>query len=507
MIQAISKESVKSRLEKDMCEQSYYEFCRCAFKQIESETEFLSNWHIKYICAILQVEIQRIAKGLPRRKDIIINVPPRSMKSYIVSVLLNAWAWTRFPHLKFITTSYSGELAIDQAVITRRLIETEWYQNKWPFVQFEEDENRRAKFANTMGGFRKSTGTGGNVTGTGGDIIICDDPQDPLGADSEADRKSTLNWYRRTFYNRLNNSKVGLRIIIMQRLHMEDVTGFLLDNGDYRHICIPVEETGDIKPAILKKQYKDGLFWPEKFGRRMLDDYRRELGSYGFTGQYLQRPVPEEGGIWKIEWWQYYAKLPEVQPSNIIQSWDTAFKKGENNDYSVCSTWYQFDEDFYLVDITKERYEFPELKRMVKSLYEKYRPYKIIVEDKASGQSLIQELKRDGALPVYPVKVDRDKIARANAVSPIIEQGRVYLPESASWVSEFIKETSNFPFAPHDDQVDSVSQGLSELLSLGRSVIRIAGIKDVSDNQEPNPKSIVERSAKSHIDRRGSVLI
>ena len=163
--------------------------------------------------------------------------------------------------------------------------------------------------------------------------------------------------------------------------------------------------------------------------------------------------------IIKREWWKYYRERPAF--TRIIQSWDTAFKTKTSNDYSVCTTWGEAQSGYYLLDCWRRRVEFPELKRAVVSLYSRDKPQVVVVEDEASGQSLIQELKRETRIPILPIKADKDKVARVNAVSPLIEAGKVYIPESAPWVHEFIEECSSFPTGEHDDQVDTMSQAMS----------------------------------------------
>ena len=180
---------------------------------------------------------------------------------------------------------------------------------------------------------------------------------------------------------------------------------------------------------------------------------------YVFAGQYMQRPAPLGGGIFKEAWWRYYSALPKVK--RIIQSWDTSFKVKEQNDYSVCTTWAECDAGYYLIDRFKDKMEYPELKRTAINLANTHKPNAILVEDKASGQSLIQELRRDTKLPVVAIQVDSDKVSRAHATTPLIESGRVFLPEEAPWLLDYIAQLGTFPNAAHDDDVDSTTQALN----------------------------------------------
>lgn len=203
--------------------------------------------------------------------------------------------------------------------------------------------------------------------------------------------------------------------------------------------------------------------FPDRFGEKQVRELEISLGSYASAGQLQQRPSPPGGGIFKTSWWQYYRDggLPPVK--RIVHSWDTAFKTGSDNDFSVRTIWAETDRGFYLLDLWKEKVEFPDLKRMVSSFKAEHHPQTILVEDKASGQSLIQELQRDTVLPIIPVKVDKDKVARAFAVTPLIEAGRVFLPEGAPWLADFVASLAAFPNAAHDDDVDSTTQALAYL--------------------------------------------
>ena len=198
--------------------------------------------------------------------------------------------------------------------------------------------------------------------------------------------------------------------------------------------------------------------WPEQYPLDVLTNIRATLGSRSFEALYQCSPTRAEGGVFKRAWWHYYKEPPQFLRK--IHSWDTAFKEKTQNDYSVCTVWGVTKTGYYLLDCIKKRVEFPELKIMAKSLYERDHPAAVYIEDKASGQSLIQELKRESNLPIIPVKVDIDKVARATAVTPLIEAGRVYLPEHASWLYDYVNELSSFPTGEHDDQVDSTTQAL-----------------------------------------------
>ena len=489
------------------CEESLYEFSKKAWEVVEPGTTFIDNWHIKIICAYLEAVRAREIRNL------IITVPPRHMKSLLVSVFWPVWCWIKEPGLRWIFSSYSGDLAIRDSVKCRRIIESDWYKKHWgKNYQLTSDQNVKSRFENNKTGFRMAAGVGGSITGEGGDFIVCDDPHNLKEIHSDLKRETVISWWREVMSTRLNDPKRSCRVIVMQRGHQADLVGSLLEQGLYEHLNLRgIAETDEsIKyPCSDKVETRKAgeVLWEERFPREILDDLRTQLGTAAFSAQIQQRPTALGGGIIKGEWFIDYKDIPEDGLIQTIQSWDTAFKEKEGNDYSVCTTWKEYKHGYYLIDIWRKRVEYPELLRAAEVLYKAHRPGKVLIEDKASGQSLIQSLKRDTSLPIFAIKVDRDKVSRANSISPAIESGNVYVNKKAHWYKDFEIECENFPNGAHDDQVDSLTQGLTELLKLGQSVIRIAGIRDVSTNKERDPRSIIHREPKSNVNGRGSVFI
>lgn len=455
-----------AQVNKAIAEAEYYDFLLQAWPVVEPTTPLENNWHIKYLCDILQYEIERIAKGQPKDKDIIINIPPRSLKSTITTVMLNAWAWARWPHLKFIGASYGGDLAVELSTKTRRLLESDWYRRNWgDMVKFADDQNQKARYENTAGGVRKSVGVGSGLTGSGADCILIDDPLSPLDANSQAARDEHITWFKETAYSRLNDQTRGLRVVIMQRLHEEDLTGWLLRNqpDKWRHICLPATDEYPIAPEEVRANYKDGLFFPSRFSRPVLTDAKTTMGIYGYSGQMGQSPVPAGGGIFKRDWFKRYRELPG-KIHGYIWSWDTAGKTGEENDYSVGGLWALHDTGYYLVKVIRQRLEYPDLRRAVEDEFNAHRTNAVLVEDKSSGQAVLQDLKRSTDLPIIGrmTKGDKhatqDKVTRAHLASPTVEAGKVHIPEAAPWVADYISELTMFPNGAHDDQVDMTTQ-------------------------------------------------
>lgn len=459
------------QVNKELAERSYYEFFLQAWPILEPTTDLEDNWHVEYLCDELQDAVERIARGEQKPFDIIINIPPRTLKSSIVTVTLNAWAWTRWPHLKFIATSYGADLAISLALKTRRLIESPWYHENWgDKVKLTDDQNTKGLYETEAGGMRKSVGVGGAITGSGGDVLIVDDPINPLKAHSEVELKNCITWFKETLYSRLNNQKVGLRIIIMQRLHQEDLTGYVLENQPdlWKHICIPVSSDYEIKPGELAEKYQAGLFFPSRFNPDTIAQAKTTLGTYGFAGQMGQKPSPLGGGIIKTSWFRTLKELPNTI-YNIYDSWDCAVKTEEENDYSVRLRIGEFRLGYCILDVQRIKVEYPELERLVKINGSQDNVNGVLVEDKSSGQQVKQSLKRLKGLNIVTLCMDEkkekqimklDKVTRANLVTPMIETGKVFVPENAPWLADFFNELSLFPNGKHDDQVDALTQAL-----------------------------------------------
>jgi predicted phage terminase large subunit-like protein len=419
------------------------------------------NHHHKTICDALE----DVFHG--RTKRLIINVPPRYSKTEIAVLNFVTWCFGKVPDCEFIHASYSSTLAENNSSNAQQIMVHEGYAELFPETRLAS--NAKAHWKTSAGGVMYATGSGGSVTGFGagkmrdgfGGAIIIDDPHKASEASSDTMRNSVIDWYQTTLSSRTNNPDTPI-IVIMQRLHESDLAGWLLAGGsgeEWKEVVIP---------AINDR---DEALWPWKHDIETLRQMERS-SPYVFAGQYMQSPAPLGGGIFKTAWWQWYR--PDAAPKfrRVVQSWDTAFKTKEANDYSVCTTWGETDTGFYLLDIWKDKQEFPDLKRTIVSLAAKWRPNAILIEDKASGQSLIQDLRRETRLAIIPITPTRDKVARANLVTPIIESGRVYLPEGHPESAALVHSASQFPNGAHDDDVDSVTQALTYMTS-GQQMQRI----------------------------------
>lgn len=481
------------------CEESYYMFVRHAWDVLEPQTEFCDNWHIRYICDLLQKEVERIAAKHPKTHDIVINVPPRSMKSYLVTIFLAPWAWTRYPHLRFINVSYEEGLAIDLCMKSRRLIESQWYQSLWSDkFKLTSDQNTKKYYDNDKGGFRRGCPIN-SITGFGCDVLAYDDPQNPKKAESDIERENTKQAYGQTGYSRLNDQTIGLRLVIQQRLHEDDLTGYLIKNDPkkYLHICIPAEETDDIAPSALRDNYKDGLFWPERFTWQQLADAKlpTNLGAYGYAGQYLQSPAPPEGGTFQRVWWRFWVpadrndllspsykdvtgvyrtakmvKLPDRFDS-VVDSWDTAVEGGVTNDFYAGIKVGKLGSQKYLLTAAHEQMEYPEAKRRIRELWERSpQSSAVLLEKSSNGPAIKADLGTDvpGIITIPTGKLSKEERVRIYDTVPYaaqVEAGNCYLPHPtmASWVPGFIEEHAKFPKGTHDDYVDAAAQACNYL--------------------------------------------
>jgi predicted phage terminase large subunit-like protein len=399
--------------------------------------------------------LEAVERGEIRR--LMIAMPPRHGKSLLSTEIFPAWYLGRRPGRAIISASYGQELADDFGRKVRNFVISPRHRAVFPECRVADVFSMR-RFGTTAGGSYYSVGRGGAITGRGADLLLLDDLlKDAEEAGSETIRCALHKWFASVAYPRLQPD--AAMVFVSTRWHEDDLAGWLLRQaqaGLWKVLSLPA--IAEVDESF--RRAGDPL-WPEAFSLQRLEDIRLTIGSPAWTSLYQQRPSAAEGTVFRREWWQLYRDLPPCQ--RIIQSWDTAFKTGSENDYSACTTWGVFPNAYYLIAFWRGRDAFPELKRRVNEFAEVWKPNQILVEDKASGQSLIQELQSDSRLPIIPIKVDSDKRARAEAVTPLIEAGKVFLPEGAPWLTDFVDELAAFPTGVHDDAVDSTTQALNFL--------------------------------------------
>ncbi len=412
--------------------------------------------HLRILVGVLE----RVERGELDR--VIICMPPRHGKSMTTSQLFPAWYLGRNPTKSIIASSYGQELASDFGRRTRNFASERLHRQIFPDCVIADDSDSVHRFHTTAGGAYYAVGAGGPLTGRGADLLLIDDPiKSAEDARSAAFRRSLQDWYESVAYTRLEPG--GAVVLIQTRWHESDLAGWLLkEHASEGWKVISLAAIGETNEGWRNKG--DPL-WGARFPLETLARIREAIGTAAWTALYQQRPVSEEGGVFKRQWWREYAGVVECH--RTIFSLDCAFKTGQANDYSVVAVVGEAKDGYYLRHVSRGRWEFPELKRQSVALAEIWKPHAVLIEDAASGQSLIQALKAETRLPILPVKPMGDKQSRAHAVSPLVESGRVFVPSEAPWLADFLDEATSFPSSAHDDQIDAIAQALSYLRGKG----------------------------------------
>ncbi len=447
------------KLRNAILRQDFTSFLYKTFTTINPVDEYIHNWHIDYICHYLE----RVNRGEIKR--LIINMPPRALKSICVSVAWPAWLLGNNPANRILTASYSRTLSEKHSLDCRMIMESDWYKQTFPWTKLSKTQNQKSKFMTNYYGFRFATSVGASVTGEGGDILIIDDPHNPSHVNSKAMREKTLEWYDKTFSSRLNDKKSGAIVLVMQRLHPEDLTAHILNKSgsNWHQLSLPAIFTEEREINYAGKSFKvkeNEPLQPIKEDHATLKQIEAELGNFNFSAQYLQEPLPLDGNMVNPEDIIFYKEMPK-RLSQIVQSWDTAIKSGEKSDYSVGTTWAVVGNEFYLLELHRQKLEYSQLKQAITKAAKVWKPSRILIEDKASGQSLLQDLSYETRLPLKKITPIKDKITRFARIIPYFENHRVLVPEGSSWVKNFISEITTFPSSKHDDIVDSTSHFLN----------------------------------------------
>lgn len=436
-------------------------FVERVFEELNGAAPYLDNFHIAMMCA----ELEAVRNGVSRR--LAISVPPRNLKSIVASVAFPAWMLGHNPHWKIMCASYGLQLSESLGRDCRRVMLSDWYRRLFPATRFESNRQPAADLKTTEGGYRKASSVDGAVTGFGADLIIVDDPTKPDQARSEVERAKANDWTRHTLFPRLNDKGTGSIVVVMQRLHEDDVIGHLSQFMDVTHLSFAAiahedeEHVFETPFGMRRHRRKEGeALHPEREPLHVLEEIREAIGTQFFAAQYLQMPAPPGGATVKAEWFARF-DLAEPPPfSKIIQSWDTASRAKEMSDYSVCTTWGRKADRFYLLNVFRKRLEGPDLKHAILEQSALFDASEVLIEDASSGIGLIQDLKNDGFYKVRAVTPKGDKESRLRNVSAMIEAGKVYIPREAHFLAEFLHEVTMFPACRHKDQVDSLTQAL-----------------------------------------------
>ncbi len=412
--------------------------------------DFIEGRHHK----IIGEKFNKIAQG--KLKRLIVCLPPRHTKSEFASTFFPAWMMGLRGNLKIIQTTHTAELAVRFGRRVRNIIDSDDYQNVFPNLNLEADNKSAGRWTTNQGGESFYAGVGGAITGRGADLLIIDDPVSEQDALSPTAMDGVYEWYTSGPRQRLQPG--GIIVIVMTRWSTKDLVGKVLkkQGDDYADQWEVIEF-----PAIMPES--DTPLWPEFWKKEELLSVKASLPVSKWNAQWMQNPTAEEGSIVKREWWRRWeTDVPAY--SYVIQSYDTAFSKKETADYSAITTWAVFEyldqEQIILLDAKRVRLDFPELKKLAWEEYKYWEPDCILIEAKASGTPLTQELRRMG-IPVtaYTPSRGQDKIARMNSVAPIFESGMVWCPDQ-DFADEVVEEMASFPYGDHDDYCDSSTMAL-----------------------------------------------
>jgi predicted phage terminase large subunit-like protein len=481
------------------CEEDLGLFLRKGWRYIDP-APYVHGWHLDAIAEHLEA----VTYGDIRR--LIINIPPRHSKSSIVSVAWPVWTWAQRelgplsgPQVQFLSASYSQNLSTRDALKSRRLIQSPWFQERWGdrFV-LTSDQNAKMRYENDHGGYRIATSVGGSLTGEGGSIILVDDPLNAQDADSDAMREAMVSWWDEAMSTRLNDPKAGAYVIIMQRLHEDDLTGHILSNNheDWTHLCLPAryENNRHCVTSIgwQDPREQDGeILSPDRFDDESLARLERSLGSYGSAGQLQQRPEPRGGGIFKRHWWQDWNEETAAQHGcvqsgkvvfppceYVVASFDGAFTEEEINDPSALTIWGLWRDrnglpKIMLMSAWEKRLDIHSLVTETAATCKRFRVDRLLIEAKANGLSVAQEMRRLHAGEGFAVQLidpKREKTARAYAVQPLFEDEMIFAPTSREWADKVISQMASFPRSAHDDLTDTCTQALKHLRDIGLAV-------------------------------------
>lgn len=454
----------------ELCKRKFSFFVKTFWHIVVAE-DLVWEPHMEVLCNEIQVAYERVFLRNKKAYDLVINVPPGTSKSTIVTIMAPAWSWVRDASLRHITGSYSGSLATEHSVKSRDIVESDLYRLYFPDVELKHDKGQKTNYETTKLGQRYATSVGGSVTGVHGHILTIDDPLNPKQAVSKAALEEANNWMDKTLSMRKVNKEISLTILIMQRLATNDPTGHMLDKGrtNVKHICLPGEISNDVKPAEYKMIYKDGLLSPKRLSRDSLAESKINLGSAGYAGQIQQRPVQEGGLIWK----KWFIEIDDVLfPSQkamqfVGTDWDLAYTDDDDNAGSAYITAGKINNKMFIDDVGAVYFEFPELLKFMKNTKAPH-----YIEAQASGKSAKQTLVKNG-IPAIEVEVSGgDKVARARFSSPYPEAGLVYIRKS---VADFLYNDSrqgilNFPKGSHKDVADALSQAIQRIFRGGMKV-------------------------------------
>jgi len=426
-----------------------------AFEAVNPGQRLIANWHIDTIC----YQVQQMVIG-EAKKRLILNLPPRSLKSFIASVALPAWLLGRQPSTRIICGSYSDELATKFSRDCRALLETPFYKRVFPGTQLNPKKASEGEFETTKRGFRLATSVGGTLTGRGGGVLIVDDPIKANDAESEIARRAAIDWFRNTALSRLDEPAESIICLAMQRLHVDDLSGILIEQG-WPKLVLPAIalEAADYLIGEDEVYHRPAgqLLQPMRDSFEAIEELKLGVGSRVFAAQYQQNPTPADGNMIKAAWLGRYDTAPDRQSfERVVLSCDPAGKAGIHNDYTAIAVVGVQKQALHVLEVSRGHWTVMKMREQIIALAAEWRVDLVIVEDTSSGMGLVQLLKEEPHLDVVGRKPDTDKQTRMSRQQGRFEAGRILLPQEARWLADFENELLAFPSGRYDDQVDAL---------------------------------------------------
>jgi predicted phage terminase large subunit-like protein len=519
---------------KEMAQGSLYEFFQQAWPYFDS-VEFMGNWHLEAICE----HLESVNRGEIKR--LIVNVPPRTAKTALIGVAWPLWTWiqdehtdTNGPGAQFLFASYSYDLSVKSAEKSRRLLFSKWFQQNFgDKFSILSDSNRKDDFTNDFNGGRLSTSVSGTLTGLGGSIICIDDPNSATDSDSKAVRETTNLWWDEALSTRLNNPKTGAFVVVQQRLHMEDITGHILDTSseNWTHLCFPMRFDSGRAAAADIRTVDGELLWPERFGEQEVSELEKRLGAVGTAGQLQQIPQNRGSSIVSADMWVDWPHKHTPPLDYIVASLDTAMTEKEEGDNSALTVWGSFQSGGSIVGDESRGYDFiagnaafnddgdarvevtsatvPKIlllhawqeklgvvalaKRVLETCL-KYKVHCLLIENKSHGFAVVQTIReilaqKPFSIVMFDPRKYGDKSARLNAVQHLFAEELIYAPTEKAWAEMVIQDVAAFPRGAHDDITDTVSQALHHMRQQGFASMRETAVADIISSLRHKGKS------------------
>jgi predicted phage terminase large subunit-like protein len=430
-------------------------FAYRAFEALNPGQRLIPNWHIDTICH----QIQQMVAGAARKR-LVLNLPPRTLKSFIVSVALPAWLLGRNPGTRIICASYSDELASKFSRDCRALLDTPFYKRIFPRTRLNPKKTSEGEFETTRRGYRLATSVGGTLTGRGGEVLIVDDPIKANDAESEVARRAAIEWFRNTALSRLDDPSNSFIAVAMQRLHVDDLSGILIESG-WPKLVLPAIATEPADYLVSEDEVyhrpAGQLLQPARDSAEAIDELKREIGSRVFAAQYQQNPTPPDGNMIKAAWLGRYDVAPDRESfQRVVLSCDPAGKAGIHNDYTAIVVVGVQQRALHVLQVTRGHWTVMQMREQIIALAAQWQVDLVIVEDTSSGMGLIQLLQEQTRLEVVGRRPDADKETRMSRQQGRFEAGRILLPNEAFWLADFENELLAFPYGRYDDQVDAL---------------------------------------------------